>query len=312
MNIKGPIIASLLIVLGLVSGNAEPVRNRDIGPASPWAAHLDFAKLDDPALDGFLLQVAGFDRVLQLQKILKEELALEWESLEGVTLFGAGDPPGETAILVRGKLEMVDLTSLPLATGLPTSSGVKLRQGPDWQKSSLILAKPSNQELVAGTSLQAVKDSLDLLAGRKESRSTAVLTEKASNELKSAAAMFSLDMKKLNQELQFEADFTRAIQRAWFLIGSRNDLVEATLMIDSTDAEGLIFLQKQLQLLTVFLISQADAPAIWLELAGAIKVETQGNWMTLKVAASPERATLFLKTLGPLFVQTPDSSREGN
>ena len=88
--------------------------------------------------------------------------------------------------------------------------------------------------------------------------------------------------------------------------------VEATLMIDSTDAEGLLFLQKQLQLLTVFLVSQEAAPAIWLELAGAIKVETQGNWMTLKVAASPEKATVFLKTLRPLFTKAPDVSKQGN
>ncbi len=312
MNTKGTAIAFLLIFLGLISGSAEPVRHRDISSVSPWAAHLDFSRLRDSPLNGFLLQVAGFDRVLQLQTVLKEKLAIDWKSLEGVTLFGSGDRSNETAIILRGDFEKNGLTSLPIAKNLPRHHGVEFRQGPDWQQSSLILARHSDQEWVAGTSLQAAKESLDLLAGRKKSRSAAALTKGATNELKSAAAMLSLDMNQLNGQLQFEADFTRAIQQAWFLIGSRDDLVEATLMMNSTDSEGLVYLQNQFLVLTTLLKSQPSSPAGWLELAGDIEVETQGNWMTLKVAASPEKAAIFLKSLGPLFGKARDSSKQGN
>ena len=312
MNTKGTAFTFLLIVLGLVPCIAEPVRHQDISSTSPWAAHLDFTKLSHPPLDGFLLQVAGLDRVLQLQKVLKEKHAIAWESVEGVTLFGAGDRLSETAIILRGDMEKIDLTSLPIAKNLPLHHGIKLRQGPNWQESSLMVARSSDKALIVGTSLQAAKDSLDLLAGRKKSRSSATLPADAANELKSAAAMLSLDMKKLNAELQFEADFTRAIRQAWFLIGSRDKLIEATVMIHSTDGEGLLFLQKHLNLLTALLLAQPDPPATWLELAGAIKIKTHGNWMTLKVAASPEKAAVFLKTLESLFVNAPDSSKQGN
>ena len=312
MNTKGIAITFLLIFLSLVSCTAEPVRHQDISSTSPWAAHLDLTKLSDPPLDGFLLKVAGFDRVLQLQTVLKEKLTIDWKSVEGVTLFGAGDKLSETAIILRGDMKKIDLTSLPIAKDLPLHHGIKLRQGPDWQESSLMLARASDKAWIAGTSLQASKDSLDLLAGRKESKSSMTLPEDAANKLKSAAAMFSIDMKKLNAELQFEADFTRAIRQAWFLIGARDDLVEATVMIDSTDGEGLLFLQKNFKLLAALLMSQPETPATWLELAGAIEIETQGNWMTLKVAASPEKAAVFLKTLGPLFVKASDSSKQGN
>ncbi len=312
MNTKGSAVTFLLFFWGLVPCSAKPFQHQDTSATAPWAAHLDLTKLNSPPFDGFLLQVAGFDGVLQLQAVLKEEIAIDWQSLEGVTLFGAGEHPSETAIILRGDLEKADLSRLPIANEIPPYHGVQIRRGPEWQKSPLIFAKQSNKEWVAGSSLQAVKTSMDLLADRKESGITATLTEEAKKEVQSAAAMFALDMKKLNGELQFEADFTRAIQRAWFLIGSRGDLVEATLMIDSTDAEGLLFLQKQLQLLPVLLMSKQDCPAIWLELAAAIKVETKGNWITLKVAASPEKAAAFLKSLGPLFLETPVSPDQGN
>jgi hypothetical protein len=312
MNTKGTAIAFLLIFSSLAPCNADPVRHRDISSDSLWAAHLDFTRLNDPPLNGFLHQVAGFDRILQLQRALTDQLAIDWESVGGVTLFGSGDRLDETAIILRGDSEKIDLTNLPIAENLPVYQGVSLRQGPVWQQTSLILAKPSNQELVAGSSLQAIKDSLNLLAGQKESRSEAVLPEDAANKINSAAAMLSLDMKRLNTELQFEADFTRAIQQAWFLIGSRDDLVEATIMIDSTDAEGLAFLQEQLQLLPALLSTQPNPPQVWFELAGAMEFETKGQWMTLKVAATPEKAAAFLKSLGPLFVNAPESSNQGD
>ncbi|MEJ6579153.1 MAG: hypothetical protein QNL33_09930 [Akkermansiaceae bacterium] len=308
----GTTIAFLLIFSGWLPCLAEPIQHRDVSQDSPWSAHLDFNRLSDAPLEGFLLQVAGFDRILQLQTVFKQKLAVDWRSVGGVTLFGVGDRAGETAMILRGDFGGVDVTILPEDREHSSYRGLKLRRGPDWQKSPLIMARHSDQEWVAGTSLQAVKESLDLLAGQGHSRSLDGLDDEAAKELKSAAAMFSLDMKKLNGELQFEADFTRAIQRAWFLIGSRGTLVEATLMVESTDSEGLVFLQKQLQVLTTLLKSRPDSPAVWPELAGAIDVKTRGNWMTMKIATTPEQSAVFLKSLGPLFIKAPDPSKQGN
>lgn|GEM_PF-5807570 len=173
---------------------------------------------------------------MQLQTVLKQKLAVDWKAVDGVTLFGAGDRASETAMVLRGNFGGVDLTNLPVDEKLPSYDGIQLREGTEWQGSPLILATPSDQEWFAGTSLEAVKESLDLLAGRQRSRSSSGLDEDAAKERNSAAAMFALDMKKLNGELQFEADFSRAIQRSWFLIGFRDDLVEATLMVESPGA----------------------------------------------------------------------------
>ncbi|YCM44797.1 hypothetical protein V2O64_02035 [Verrucomicrobiaceae bacterium 227] len=312
MNTRSVALALLLIFLGLIPGMAAPVQHRDISLESPWAAHLDVTRLSDPALEGFLLQVAGFDRVLQLQTVLKEELAIDWKSVDGVTLFGAGGQSRETAVILRGDLGGVEQARLPIVKNVPSYRGIPLRQGPVWGTNSLILARHSNQEWVAGTSLEAVKNSLDLLAGRKDSRKSGTLTKHAASELQRSAAMFALDMEKLDGELKFEADLTRAIQRGWFLIGTRDDLVEATLMIESTDTEGLLFLQKQLQMLTVFLKSREESPAVWLELLAALEVDTRGHWMTVKVAATPEKAAVFLKSLGPLFMKSPEEPDSGN
>lgn len=312
MNPKGLAITFLLIFLGLAPCFGEPFRHQDTSSTTPWAAHLDLTKLQRPPLDGFLLQVAGFDRILQLQTVLRKELAIDWQLFEGVTLFGAGDQLSETAIIIRGDLKNADLTNFPITNKIAPYHGVQLRQGPEWQKSPLIFARQSDNEWIAGTSQQTIKNSMDLIAGRMKGGSVDHLSADAAKEIEAAAAMFALDMEQLNGELEFEADFTRAIQRAWFLIGSKNDLVEATLMIDSTDAEGLLFLQKQFQLLPVLLMSKQDCPAIWLELATAIRIETKGNWMTLKVAASPKKAAEFLKSLAPLFIETPGSATPGN
>ena len=310
MKASGTAIIYLLILIGLGPSFGAPIQDGDVGTDSSWSAHLDFERLGDAPLDGFLVQVAGFDRILQLRAIFKEKLGVDWELVNGVTLSGAGVRSGEAAMVLRGDFGRVDLTSLPLNEELPIHQGTSLRTGPDWLKKPLILATYSDTEWVAGTSLEAVKDSLDLLAGLKRPGSSNGLDDQVTHELKSSAAMFALDMKKLNGELQFEADFTRAIQRAWFLIGSRKEEVEATLMIESTDREGLVFLQKQLQILSAVLNSQSDSPSIWLELTKAIEIETRGNWLTVKVAASPEKSAAFLKSLGPLFVKTTEPATE--
>ena len=64
------------LLLGLAPGIADPVQQQDIGAASPWAAHIDLAKLDDSPLSSLLLEIAGFDRIIQLQNVLKEQLAI--------------------------------------------------------------------------------------------------------------------------------------------------------------------------------------------------------------------------------------------
>ncbi|HAT19103.1 MAG TPA: hypothetical protein DCS85_03005, partial [Verrucomicrobiales bacterium] len=87
----------------------------------------------------------------------------------------------------------------------------------------------------------------------------------------------------------------------WFLIGSRDDQVEAAVLIDSTDAAGLAYLQTQLQFLTVMLKSQEGVPPAWLELMSALKVEAKDHWMTAKVGVPREKAAGLLRSLGPLF-----------
>ena len=56
------------MLLGLASGLADPVRQQDIGAGSPWAAHVDLAKLDDSPLSSLLFEIAGFDRIMQDRK----------------------------------------------------------------------------------------------------------------------------------------------------------------------------------------------------------------------------------------------------
>lgn len=302
-------IAILLMLFGLASGSAEPVRQQDISSSSPWAAHVDLAKLNDSPVSSLLFEIAGFDRILELQKILKEKLALDLKAIEGVTLFGSGDRKRETAMIVRGKFENLDLSGLPAVPGGATYHGAQVHQGPQWQKGSLFLARCSSTELVAGTSLQAVRDSLDLLVGQSGSWHDVPLPDHARTELNSATALLALDMKPLGNELQFEADFTRSIRRAWFLIGSRDDQVEATVLIDSTDAEGLTYIQNQLKVLTLMLKSRQDIPPASLELMTALKVDTQDHWMTAKVSAPPDKAAELLRSLGPLFQKEADQPK---
>ncbi|NRB27550.1 MAG: hypothetical protein HRU37_07705 [Roseibacillus sp.] len=288
------------MLLGLATGIADPVRQQDIGASSPWAAHVDLAKVNDSPLSSLLFEIAGFDRIMQLQKVLKEKLAIDVKTAEGVTLFGSGENSQETAVIVRGKFESLDLSGLSSAPG-GTYRGVQLHEGPQWQTDALFLASPSASELVAGTSLPAVREALDVLAGRQKSWQGVSLTEHAKKELNSATALLALDMKRIGGKLQFESDFTRSIRRAWFLIGSRDDQVEAAVLIDSTDAAGLAYLQTQLQFLTVMLKSQEGVPPAWLELMSALKVEAKDHWMTAKVGVPREKAAGLLRSLGPLF-----------
>ncbi|HJM65253.1 MAG TPA: hypothetical protein QGF50_16175, partial [Roseibacillus sp.] len=120
-------------------------------------------------------------------------------------------------------------------------------------------------------------------------------------ELNSASALLALDMKRIGGKLQFESDITRSIRRAWFLIGSRDDQVEAAVLIDSADAAGLAYLQAQLQFLTVMLKSQEGVPPEWIELMSALRVEIKDHWMTVKVGAPRKKAAELLRSLGPLF-----------
>ena len=307
MRITGIAAFLLSALAGLLPCAAEPVRHRDLNPASPWAAHLDVAKLGDPAIEDFLLKVSGFDRVMGLKAIFNDQLALDWRSITGVTLYGVGEKATATAIILRGNFAGARLDQLTNEEDLPVCDGIQLKRGPEWQGHSLIIAVRSDKEWVAGTSVKAVQDGLDRLAGRAEAGKAPVLTPFAAKELAASAAMFAIDMKKINGQVDFEADFTRAVQRGWFLIGSNDDLVEATVMIESTDAEGLAFLQQQLQASIGLLSSRTDLPSVWRELAGAVKIDQRGNWMTVKVAASPDQSVTFIKSLEQFFVAAPQA-----
>ena len=304
MTTKGSILG-LLILLGSMVGWAEPVRQADLNAASPWAAHLDVAKLQDSPLGAFLLKTAGFDRVLELENAMKEQLSLDLNAIESVTLFGSGEQGRETAILLRGKFGEMDLSALPIAKDAPAHHGIRIHEGPRWQQSSFFLARRSETELVTGTSLPAVRESLDLLAGRQKSWEGIALPDHASEELASATALLALDMARLGSELKFEADFTRSARRAWLLIGSRDEQVEVTVLVDSTDAEGLAYLRSQLGVLTMMLASGQDVPPARLELVKALRIETKENWMTVKISAPPEKAAEFLQSLEPLFREAP-------
>lgn len=306
------IIFGLLIVLSWGAAPAGPIRQLDLSVTSAWAAHLDVAKLQDSPLGELVLGTVGFDRVLELEVALKEELSLELNAIESVTLYGAGEQGRETVVLVRGRFDEIDTDILPLAEGAPSYRGVVLHKGPQWQEASLLVGCRSKTELVAGTSKEAIRESLDVLAGRHHSWERTAVPEHARKELASATVLLGLDLEALGAELEFEADFTRSVRRAWFLIGSREERVEATILIDGTDAESLARIRSQLDILSMILAGGEDASAAPLGLLSSLQIQSQGNWLTVKVSASPEETAQFLKALAPLFQEAavpPGSSK---
>ena len=284
----------------MAGGRAEPIRQSDVAASSPWAAHLDVAKLQHSPLGGFLVKSAGFDRVVDLQEALKKELALDLGAVESVTLHGVGERGIEAVLLVRGRFQELDLASFPQAAQ-PGESAVAIHEGPQWNGQQTYLALRSDTELVGGTSIRAVRDGLALLAGQKKSWAERNLPAKQAGVISTATAQLALDMEHIGAELGFEAEFTKSLRRAWLLVGSREEDVEVTLLLDSVDAESLALVRSQLTLLTAALTSGPDTPPEWRALAAAIRVETDGNWISDRVSAPPQDTTRLLQSLGPLF-----------
>ena len=290
------------LFFGVIWGMADPIQQTDISAKSPWAAHLDAEKLRTSPLGRFLEETAGFERVVQLENSLKEKLSLDPDAIEGVTLFGSGKEWKETALLIRGDLESVNLEAFLLVKG---SLG-QIHQGPEWHGKPLYFAKHSGKELVGGTSIQAVRDSLEVLDDPKgKSWQGVELTERAEGKLASSLAVLALDMKRIGTELDFEADLTRAAKNAWFTIGSHDEDVEVSVMIHSTDAEGLLFLQNQWAFFAAMMMSGQEYPAEVREMVGAVKIETHDHWMTATVSAPPEKIAKFLESLKPMFRDEP-------
>jgi len=292
---------ALGLTLGAGPGRADPERPASPPAESPWAAHLDVAKLQGSPLGTFLVETLGFDHVREVQDALKEELKLDLSMVESVTLSGAGEKWQETAIALRGKFEAVDLSALPVVHDAGLLRQGRIHRGPRTHGSALFLARLSAREMVAGTSLEAIRDSLALLDAQQASWEQADLVDHVRTELAAATAALALDMERIGAELQFEADLTRSVRRAWLLVGTRGKEVEVTVLVDSTDGEGLNYLRDQLDILTTMFMVGEDVPPEWLELVRALKIDTQGHWLTLKVSAPPDKATRFLRSLAPLF-----------
>jgi hypothetical protein len=296
---------ALGLTFGAGPGRSDPDRPASPPAESPWAAHLDVTKLQDSPLGTFLVETLGFDHVREVQDALKEELKLDLSMIESVTLSGAGERWQESAIALRGKFEAVDLSALPVVQDAGLLRQARIHRGPRTHGTALFLARLSAREMVAGTSLEAIRDSLDLLETKRTSWEQAGLVDHVRTELAGASAALALDMDRIGAELQFEADLTRSMRRAWLLAGTRGKEVEVTVLVDSTGGEGLNYLRDQLGILTAMFMAGEGVPPEWLELVQALKIDTRGHWLTLKVSAPPEKATRFLRSLAPLFQEEP-------
>lgn len=293
-------LIALLSLLGTVTIFASPFRLSDLETKSPWIAHIDAAKLRTSPLQSFLAETGGFDQFLELKASLKEKLSLDLEAIEGVTLLGSGNQWKETSILVRGDFQSNDFNSLP------TAGDSAIHRGPTLGKKPLFLTKHSERELVVGTSVQAVRDGLDTLAKPAiQSWGNSDLTDHIRSKLSSTTALFAIDMKTIGKELKFEAELTRAMRSAWFLIGSRGNDIEVTFLINSSDSEGLTFLSERWTLFSTMLVSGKETPQGVRESMAAQKVEMHKQWMTITMTAPPKKAAGFLDALGSLFAEKP-------
>lgn len=280
------------------SASGEPDH---IHTGSPWAAHIDVAELRDSPLAEFLGNTLDLDQLLPMQNSLKDKLRLDSKTIESATFLGVGKKLRDTAVLLRGKFETIDLNTLPDANGSAEGDQIRIFEQTQTNEPPLFLARHSAGELVAGTSLEAAENGLSLLATKRESWDEVGLSDHARTKLSTAIVSLSLDIRRIGVELEFEAEFSQSIQRAWLLAGTHGEDVKLTLLIESNDTQELNLLREQLNLLTMMAISQKDAPAEWLQMTQAIKVETEDGWMTAEVIAPPAQLSRFLQSLTPLF-----------
>lgn len=301
-------LIALLSLLGIVTIFGSPIRLSDLDTKSPWIAHIDTAKLRTSPLRSFLAETGGFDQFLELKASLKDKLSLDLQTIEGVTLLGSGDQWKETSILVRGDFQSNDFASLPVVSDPGGSPNLLVHQGPKMGDKTLFLTKDNEKELVVGTSLQAVRDGIGALEKRStQSWGNSNLTDQIRSKLSSATALFAIDMQTIGKELKFEAELTRAMLSAWFLIGSKDDDIEVTFLINSNDAEGLTFLSERWTLFSTMLVAGSETPAGVRESMAAQKVEMHEQWMTITMTAPPKKAAGFLDALGSLFAEKPAS-----
>lgn len=284
-------------------GHADPMRHGDLGAKSAWAAHLDVTKLRGSALESLLRKAEGFDRLVELQQTLDEEMSLDLKALQGVTIFAAGKDSQDTAVVLRGNFENANLSPSDETNRNRESvhRGHSIYEITKWRQSPVFLARRSKSELAGGTSPEAAREVLDLLDGQAKPWSPFAVSEGVRTQLASATVSFVVDVERLGKQLQFEAEFTRSLRHAWFLIGSQEEDVQFTTLINSRDAESLLQLRQQFQGLLMMLSLQEDLPEGFAEMLKGVQIETRDHWMTLKVAVPPEKAPQFLKSLGGMF-----------
>lgn len=290
-----------VLLLSSRSGLAEPIRHEDLGAGSAWAAHLDVTKLRGSALEALLRKETGFDRLVELQQTLDRQMSLDLEAFESVTIFAAGKNSRDTAVLLRGDFKKANLSHSEGAKRKEDYRGHTIYEITKWHRHPVFLARRSQTELAGGTSQQAAHEVLDLLDGRTKSWEPPAANDKVKAQLAAATVTFVLDVERIGKQLQFEAEFTRSLRHAWFLIGSEKEDVKFTTLIHSKDAEGLVLLRQQLQGLMMMLTLQEEAPAGLAEVLRGVAIETQDDWMTLKVSLPQEKAPQFLKTMGGMF-----------
>lgn len=298
-------LIALLSLIGMVQSSAAPLRLADLATHPPWVAHLDTAKLRDSSVGTFLSETAGFDQFLKIKGTFSEKLALDLEMIDGVTLMGVGQEWRKTSMLVRGTFEPRKFAALAVENTRGIDLPVVL-QGPEVMGKKVFLSRHSQKELAVGTSLPAVAKSLEILKNPDhEGWQQLGFNDEVRKKIASATALLGIDMDKIGDELDFEAELTRAMKSAWFLINSKGDDIELSFLIRSSDVKGLTFLSEKWRLFSTLLMAGEGSPLMVQQALAGQKVEVLGDWLSITMTASPKKAARFLNTMAPLFQGEP-------
>lgn len=299
-------LISLLSLLGMVATFADPIRPADLASSPPWVAHLDARKLEQAKVGDFLAGTAGFDRLLQLEGDVSKSLKIDLKQIDSITLLGSGQKWQDTAILVRGTMAPRAFAKAPLRAEEGAGDQPSVWEGPELLGEKVFLNQEQQNQLVVGTSPKAVREGLVTLAAPPPSSWEALGFHPAVRDrLASGIAVFGMNMEKIGNELKFEADLTRAMKSAWFVIGSQGENIELSFFIKSADLEGLALVSQKWALFSSLLLSGEGSPLLVRQAVAGQKVEVNDDWLCITMTAAPQKVAQFLKVMAPLFQDSP-------
>ncbi len=295
MRIRLFIMTAVLVSTALVM--AGKVELNQIGKDAAWFSHFDMEKFDGSALH----KMADSRGLAKKCEEIKSYLGLDpIKDITGITMYGSVEAPRDAAAIIKGGLDVQNLTALAAKQPEYAASKYDGFTILTWKghkgevKSGCFY---DNGTLVMSKSKEAVIAAIDVLGGKSPniSRSGCITSQDAIYQVYMADAS---TIASKSEHLMFLSN----VKKSLLAIGQKDSDVFSELIMQADTADNAVLLEQMIQgLLAMGQMQAAQQNQGALEVIRKINVGAEDNTVITSVVLTTDEIDQILSSKNPIL-----------